>query len=260
MKILVTFALENEFAPWRDMRQFRAERWGATEAYFTEIGEAQLGVVLTGVAARQAWVEATKVFWSEFESVACCISSGLSGALKPAYQVGQVLVARTLRTAERHADLKSDTLRSDESLVNVASANGATVVEAFYTSSRLIASAVEKQKLETRADAVEMESFEIVKEAQAFGIPAVAVRAISDSASESLPLDFGRVMDDFGRVSTPRVLGEVLRKPRAIPGLIRLGQQSKRASESLADFLDRYVAAVAAKQQFAGASMSAATR
>ena len=31
MRILVTFALENEFAPWRAMRKFRAEEWGPAD-------------------------------------------------------------------------------------------------------------------------------------------------------------------------------------------------------------------------------------
>ena len=44
-----------------------------------------------------------------------------------------------------------------------------------------------------------------------------------------------------GRVSTPRVLGEVARHPGSIPGLVRLGHNSKKAAESLATFLDSYV-------------------
>ena len=47
-----------------------------------------------------------------------------------------------------------------------------------------------------------------------------------------------------GNVSIRRVLGQIVRHPRALPGLVRLGRQSKIAAESLANFLDRYVGAL----------------
>src|SRR4029077_345095 len=93
---------------------------------------------------------------------------------------------------------------------------------------------------------VEMESFEVVLESLAFGVPVVAIRAISDGVDEDLPLDMNRIFADDGQVSIPRVLGQVVRHPESIPSLVRLGQQSKKAAESLAQFLDRYIATIAA--------------
>ena len=52
MTILVTFALENEFAPLRTMRKFRSEKWGQVTAYVTGIGGADVGVVLTGAGPK----------------------------------------------------------------------------------------------------------------------------------------------------------------------------------------------------------------
>ena len=49
MKVLVTFALAEEFAPWRGMRKFEMQKWGTPDAYVTRIGEAEVGVMLTGV-------------------------------------------------------------------------------------------------------------------------------------------------------------------------------------------------------------------
>ena len=48
-------------------------------------------------------------------------------------------------------------------------------------------------------------------------------------------------------MSIPRVLGQVARHPQSLPGLMRLGQNSKRAAEMLAQFLDQYVALVVEK-------------
>jgi adenosylhomocysteine nucleosidase len=260
MKILVTFALGNEFAPWPAMHDYRAERWGATEAYFAEVGGAELGVVLTGVGSKQAWVAALKVMWGGYDSIGCCISSGLAGALRPAYQIGQIVAARAVCSERWYADLASQTLESNNLLVNLAAEHGAVPVDRFYTATQVVTSAEEKKELGAQADAVEMESFDILRECQNLGVPAVAIRAISDGVDEDLPLDFDRVIDRDGRVSTTRVLGEMVRRPQLVPGLIRLGQQSKRAADSLAQFLDRYVVSVAAQAEIVSAKVTAATR
>jgi adenosylhomocysteine nucleosidase len=111
----------------------------------------------------------------------------------------------------------------------------------FVTASRAANTAAEKQALSGGADAVEMESYEVLSAARAASVPAVAIRAVSDGADEDLPFDMNRVFGEDGQVSLPRVLGQVLLRPGAIPGLIRLGSNSRKAAESLARFLDSYV-------------------
>src|SRR6202041_2278330 len=97
--------------------------------------------------------------------------------------------------------------------------------------------------------AVEMESFEILLESAAYGIPAVAIRAISDTLDDDLPLDMNRIFTDEGQVSIPRVLGQVALHPTSVPDLVRLGQNSKTAAEALARFLDKYVTTVSQRFQ-----------
>ncbi len=116
----------------------------------------------------------------------------------------------------------------------------------FYTADRVIFRAEEKKNLGAVADAVEMESGEILFEAAAFGARVVAVRAISDTSGEDLPIDFNKVATEEGDVSIRKILGEVVGSPRSVPSLIRFGQQSKRAAESLAEFLERFIAKIAA--------------
>ena len=69
------------------------------------------------------------------------------------------------------------------------------------------------------ADAVEMESFQILREARRSGIPAVAIRAISDGAGQDMPLDMNEIFTDDGQVSIPRVMAQVALHPSALPGL-----------------------------------------
>jgi adenosylhomocysteine nucleosidase len=247
LKILVTFALENEFAPWRGMHNFRREKWGAADAYLSEINGAQVGVVLTGFGPRQARLTASEIMQSEPESIDCCVSSGLAGGLRPEYPIGQVLAARSVYSENLREDGESQVLESSSALVSFAAETGATVVDRFYSSGHVVATVEEKKHLGASADAVEMESFEVMREMQARGIPSVAIRSISDTAEENLPLDMSQVFTDEGQVSIPRVLGQVVRKPQSLPGLVRLGKNSQAAAESLARFLDSYVTALAGK-------------
>jgi adenosylhomocysteine nucleosidase len=245
MKILVTYALETEFAPWRAMYDFRPGTLGAAEMYRAQIGDAEVGVVLTGVGPRQAALTASKMFLGAEESINFCISAGLAGALRPEYEIGRVLAAQTVVSETPRADWESQAVVSSGALVSFASEYGATLVDRFYSADHPVASAKEKRALERRAAAVEMESFEILRAARAAGVPAIAIRAISDAVDEDLPIDMTQILDGEGRVSVSRVLGEVARHPQSIPGLVKLGQNSKRAAESLARFFEGYIPGVA---------------
>jgi adenosylhomocysteine nucleosidase len=249
MKILVTFALENEFAPWRALREFRADKWGDVDVYRAQIGAAEVGVILTGAGPKQAHLETAKVLGGDPDSIHLCVSSGLAGALKPEYRIGQVLAARSVRTENELTDPSSNPLQSSAPLLSFAAECGVTVVEQFFSAVRVVGRAEEKHHLGERSDAVEMESFEVLLESAAYGIPAIAIRAISDSVDDDLPLDMNRIFTDEGQVSIPRVLGQVALHPGAVPDLVRLGQNSKTAAESLANFLDKYITIVAEKFQ-----------
>ena len=133
----------------------------------------------------------------------------------------------------------------EESLLGIAIESGGREVDSFYSADHVVISADEKRELGRTYDVVEMESGEVLHEAAGFGARVVAIRGISDSVEEDLPLNFNRVVNVSGEVSMPRVLGEVVKHPSAVPRLIRFGQQSRMAAERLGDFLDRYIQRVA---------------
>lgn len=244
MKILVTFALGTEFAPWRAMHDFRSRQGGNAEAYGAKIDGAEVEVIVTGVGQRIAGVRTRDVLKSNGDSIAFCVSSGLAGAVKRQYAIGQVLAAKGVRAGDP-SDTDTSAIECSGALVSFAESSGATIVDRFYTSARAIGSHGEKEYIGEFADAVEMESFGVLSAAAESGVPAIAIRAVSDLADENLPLDMNEVFTDEGKVSVPRVLGQVALHPGAVPGLMKLGQQTKTAAEALAKFLDRYVATVA---------------
>jgi adenosylhomocysteine nucleosidase len=234
MRVLITFALDAEFAPWRKIRNFNKLPRTNLNCYAAEIGGAEVDVLLTGIGGKKAWVEATKSLWDA--DVDLCISSGLAGGLKPEHRPGEVLAAESV-----YAEEEKSLIACDSELVEIAASCGAKIVKRFHSIDHVALGADEKRALGLQADVVEMESGEILYEAGAFGAKRIAVRAISDAVEENLPLDFNRATTESGDLSMARVLGQLVRNPGSVPSVIRFGQQGRLAAENLAIFLDTYV-------------------
>jgi hypothetical protein len=166
----------------------------------------------------------------------------LAGALREQHRPGDVLAAKKV-----HATSWKKIIPCEASLLELATGCGAKIAGAFYSIDRVLVRSTEKRDLAALADAVEMESGDILLEAVAFGAKVIAIRGISDAVEEDLPLDFNRVMSDSGDVSIPRILAQAATHPGAIPALIQFGRQSKAAAEKLACVLEAYVRLVSAK-------------
>jgi nucleoside phosphorylase len=220
--------------------------------YFSsEIDGSQLDVVLIGIGGRKPWLELTgSIYESEIQ---LCVSSGLAGGLRADHATGDVLVADKVIASQR--DICAF---SDAGMVAAAVGLGAKKVSAFYTADHVVLKAVEKRELGAVGEAVEMESFEVMIEGGMFSEKTVAIRCISDSVDEDLPLDFNRVSNDSGEVSIARILGQVAGSPSSVPALVRFGQRSKAAAENLAEFLERYLVAIVKSyaSEFDGARIS----
>jgi adenosylhomocysteine nucleosidase len=90
-----------------------------------------------------------------------------------------------------------------------------------------------------------MESYTILAEAARCGVPAVAIRAISDTADFDIPYDFERARDAQGQIRVMGVVSQVLRRPSGLPVLLKLSRDSRFASRRLADFLDVFAGTMA---------------
>ncbi|MGB2677407.1 MAG: hypothetical protein WAN12_10035 [Candidatus Acidiferrum sp.] len=247
MRALVTFAVEAEFAPWRRRHAFRRKesvhgghRGGSDVWYSCRIDDLQLDVYLTGVGWKGA-----RTFLSSLlkEKPDLCISSGLAGGLKPELKSGEIVVAREALLVNGGKKFRSRPL-----LVNLAEETGATPVNLFLTNTQVICQAKSKRFMSEFGDVVEMESFHVLTRAREKQVPALAIRAISDTVEEDLPLDFGWSMGGDGQIHYGKLLLQVGRRPHKIPAMIGFGKRSEKAAQNLADFLDKYIAAV--RQRF----------
>ena len=252
MRILVTFAVEAEFAPWRKQRNFSLVRLGDLTTYRTTIAGADIVVLLTGIGGRHAGsatlgIQMIATECKRFFDV--CVSTGLAGALHSDIRAGEIVVAGELRTRSVRADLGKNEISCDGELTALARKCGARPVGAFYEEDHIVVTAAEKLSLSSSADVVDMESFDVISECMVWGTRGVAVRAISDSSQDDLPLDFNLAVMSGGHLSLKRILAQVLRHPRSVPGLLRFGRESRKAAESLGCFLDGFVTELAARNE-----------
>jgi|SRR5215472_1452121 len=259
MRILVTFAVDAEFAPWRKRHRFEERelriqgfRKHEQNAYSSRIGNSLVDVFLTGIGwdhyGNNAARHGIRALLHDHPNF--CISSGLAGGLKRDYQVGDIVVAENVSSYKR--GLK---IRGHERLFTIAEDCGAKPAEQLVSWNHIVAESKAKRALGVFADIVDMESFFVMTAVSGSKVPSVAVRAISDSWEEDLPIDFSRVLDRKGNLKRQRLLVELSRHPERIPAIIGFGKRSRRATESLANFLDTFVPAI--EEQFEQSQLQA---
>ena len=81
---------------------------------------------------------------------------------------------------------------------------------------------------------LDMETAAVAEAAQRLGIPLVALRSISDDASEELAFSLDEFTGDDMAIRPMKVMATIARKPWIIPQLLRLARNSHIAGERLA--------------------------
>ncbi|SRR5579883_67569 len=99
----------------------------------------------------------------------------------------------------------------------------------------LVVSAAQKRRLyeETGCAAVDLESGAVAEVAQARSLPFAVLRAIGDPAEAGLPPAARAGLSPRGGIAWLPVLASVLRQPRQVPALLRLGRQAAAARRAL---------------------------
>lgn len=233
MKILVTYAVEPEFDPWRKLRKFESMRRGDFSIQRTGFGSAIVDFLATGMGPLRA-AQAMEAVGGEAHCL--CIASGFAGSLQAGLNVGDVLIPATVRETGGERSRQCD-----PRLVEAGIGAGGKRIETIASCDHVATTLAEKAQLGASAQAVDMESFSVLAAAERRGIPAVAVRVISDRHDQALPIDLSTTVDERGQVSIGRVLKMVAASPGHIAALMKLGRESKAAAEALARFLNVYI-------------------
>jgi adenosylhomocysteine nucleosidase len=110
----------------------------------------------------------------------------------------------------------------------------------WLVTSPRVADEAEKQRLATSygASLVDMEAAAVARLAAMRSIPFYAVKGVSDGFRDKLP-DFNKFLGPKGEFQLLRLILFVLPRPWLWPALVRMGENSKRASQAIArDLLD----------------------
>jgi adenosylhomocysteine nucleosidase len=243
MRILVTFAVEAEFAPWRDLRAFKKirvnpEHWTkGVEVQEVQIGGNTIWVFLTGMGIRIFDFDVASCL--KAAGVSLVVSSGLAGSLKPEIAPEEIIAPVRVGTLR---DAIGVSLSAGP--VSFAERRGAKPISTLLTSDRIIEKQEEKNRLSHFAEAVDMESLHVLEAFTYQSVPVVIIRAISDGSEEDLPVDFTKCLTPEGRLRPGALLKELFERPAKIPELIRFGRQSRSAARKLSLFLDGYLQAM----------------
>lgn len=226
MTILVVAAESYELAGF--LRRCRSVRRAALPLRFArtaELGGHRLVIAAHGPGPDLAGAAAAVA--ARFAPPDAVLSAGVCGALDRSLKVGDVFIADSVTFRGR--TFVSRPAPSTESY-----RNGPLV----STDQVAVTTAAKESLRATGAAAVDMESGALAEAACRWDVPFFCVRAVSDLASESLPLDFNDYRDRAGYFNRPRILAAALREPfRLLPALINLRLNCGRAARNLGEFL-----------------------
>jgi nucleoside phosphorylase len=157
---------------------------------------------------------------------------GFAGALDESLGVADVVLAEEVINLDGHV------LRASwpaEQLSDIRRGRLLTV-------NRFIGNPAEKLALGRQygAIAVDMETAAFARRCAENNVPWGALRVISDDIRRPVSRDVAALVED-SRVSVPRLLKTLLRRPTIVPELWRLGRDTRRASRKLADGLIQWL-------------------
>ena len=189
-----------------------------------------------GIANAQRSLEARL----DQENTRAVLSIGFAGALSPALQIGDLVLANEVYNSEGQPDAKLLTLAGRVQLdwpVHFGTA---------VTSDEILWQAAEKLTLASSLGAnktgfIDMESMAIADVCARRGLPFLIARSITDLLDEDLPLNFNQCRGANGRVDSKKVARAALLNPTSLAGLLRLRKHSSLCAGRLAEFVQRLV-------------------
>ena len=219
-RIAIIAAMPGELKPL--VRGWWHERRGGVELWTRRVDDSEWLAACAG-AGQQAATRAVAVL--ELEGpLDAIVSVGWVGALDDKFLPGRAYRATgviDVQTGERFPAIASDD-------------------SPWLATSPRVADEAEKQRLAATygAGLVDMEAAAIARLAAMRGIPFYIVKGVSDGFRDKLP-DFNRFLGPKGEFHLLRLILFVLPRPWLWSALVRMGENSQKASHSIAqDLLD----------------------
>jgi adenosylhomocysteine nucleosidase len=184
-------------------------------------------VAVSGMGARAAAAAAHSLIEA---GVASLMTFGVAGGLDPALSAGTLLLPEQIASPDGRC------LSTSEAWCRQlrATLGEKTFAGTLFTSELPVDSVDAKSRTftQTGALAVDMESFAVAEVAAEHCIPFVALRAIVDTALDSLPRSVMAASSEGG-VRISKLLVNLARSPQELPALLRLSSRYRLAMRAL---------------------------
>ena len=186
--------------------------------------------LVRAVSAASALVEA--------EKPSLLVSFGVAGAIQEGVRVADVVVAESAALLDEGvpgqvlpcASLSAVALKAVTDVVRERGArlfSGTTISTSGPQATRAQAAGIANPVME-------METHGIAQIAARFGIPLLAIRAVSDSLEEPLPFNLEEFTDAACNLRVAAFIAHAIRHPRILPLLVRLQRNTRAAAENAA--------------------------
>jgi len=220
--------------------KYRKEKIDGFEAYRFTFGKEKVLLIKSGMGLDNA-AAAAKVL---IKAQPCIVMNfGFCGAVKAGPQVGDIMVAqRILLNREnlfspQSGIVEENAKRLCRTLTDALNGKDFRVHGGAFITTSEIRNKVEMSRLVPAwapNPVLEMETAGVAKAVATDGVPFLAVRGVSDDAGEELGFSISELTDAEMKLRVGKVLLTVARKPRIIPQMLRLAQNSKKAAQNLA--------------------------
>jgi len=160
------------------------------------------------------------------------LSFGLAGGLAPHLKSGDLVISSSVQCAADHHEAHRGWHEAVASALDakLTAHRGKTAGHDLVLAKTSEKDAMHRQ---TGALAVDMESHIAAAYARAHNLPFVAIRAISDCSTRSLPPVATDALTEDGSIALRRVIMGLLRDTGQLPAMIAAGVDSERAFASL---------------------------
>lgn len=235
LKIGLVFAIAEEMAGFeRVMRETLSPFRSSEQTATWYMGCLQVIAAVGGIGRRRCAEATNKIIDHGATSV---ISAGFAAALDARAHVGDVYVVNRVKTYPENG---CEPLNSNPGLISLISPRQRSDFvlrhSDLVTTDRVIIHSEEKHSIfrETGAAALDMESYAAARVCQERGVPFLAIKSISDTACQDLPIEILTLLS----MNDPLGKGLLLAgKPKLWLPLMRLRGQSRRATENLGECL-----------------------
>ena len=162
------------------------------------------------------------------------ISLGVCGGLAAGVETGDLVLPNSVMMGDETLSLEGDWHSQIFRQLPHAKTGALVSVKTAVTSPE------QKAKLYQRSQAiaVDVESFAVIKVAQAHNLKGLIIRAVLDPSHQSLPPAALNGVNAKGETQIWPVIKGLMKRPHDLPDLIRLGRQNKRACRVLTSVLE----------------------